>query len=326
MGWKEEFKSKYFSANPQDIKKAMFIKKVNMPSKLYRYRSLSEEEYFMDEVENAHIYVGNPKNFNDPFDSSSLLKIEDIGRSERLKKIFMDWVRTFSDRREVRKIFNHRNWFERLKNFTANLLVHKDELTGNDSDEIKLMANQYYYEEFEKMNEHINRLTTSFSKVACFTESNTNLPMWTHYANGHKGVCLEYDFPKITKSYMIDKLFPVFYVKELPNGISLMLDSDINRVTSSDYLLLHKLDDWSYEKEWRLVLDASFWYSGFNNIPKEFYEEGKIIDFIRPSKIYLGYKVTDDKEAFVREIGRKQGIPVVKMQCTNYGLKPEDEI
>ena len=93
--------------------------------------TLSEEKYFRDEVENAHIYMVNPKNFNDPFDSSSVLKIEDIGRSERLKKIFMDWVRTFSDRREVRNIFNHRNWFERLKKLTTNFLKYEKKLKNS---------------------------------------------------------------------------------------------------------------------------------------------------------------------------------------------------
>lgn len=325
MSWKEEFKKEYFSADFRDIDKAMLTKKINMPSKLYRYRSLNNEQRFIDEVLERRIFMSNPKEFNDPFDSSSILKVEDISKSEKLKNIFEEWVSRFSDRSIVRSIFKHKNWFERLNGFTANLIEYENEFTGSCVEEKERWVKQYYYGEFERLNEHINRLSTSFSKVACFTESNTNLPMWAHYTNGHKGVCLEYDFPKILKSTFVDRMFPVFYVNELPNGISLVLDSGINRVSSSDYLLLHKLNDWNYEKEWRLVLDASFWYTNLKNIPKEFYEEGKIIDFIRPSKIYLGYKVAEDKEEFVREIGKRCGIPVVKMQCTNYGLKPEDE-
>ena len=118
----------------------------------------------------------------------------------------------------------------------------------------------------------------------------------------------------------------MYYVKELPNGVNLPIDNNINLVTSSDYLLLHKLDDWQYEKEWRLIYDAGFWYKSLEAIPNKFYDEGKIVDFIRPSKIYLGYKVSEENEQFVREIGERCNIPVVKMQCTNYGLKAEDEV
>ena len=125
--------------------------------------------------------------------------------------------------------------------------------------------------------------------------------------------------------YTINRFLPVFYVKELPNVVSAFLENNISGFTLCDYVFMHKLSDWKYEKEWRLVYNASFWYDSLRTIPKEFYEEGKVIDFIRPSKIYLGYKVSEENEQFVREIGERCNIPVVKMQCTNYGLKAEDE-
>ena len=33
--------------------------------------------------------------------------------------------------------------------------------------------------------------------IACFTESNDNSAMWGHYADSHRGFCIEYDFQKI---------------------------------------------------------------------------------------------------------------------------------
>lgn len=324
MDWKKEFKNFYFSPNVEDIPKAMELKRVNMPSKLYRYRPLNNVERFKDEVIDAHIYMASPKAFNDPFDSSSILKIEELKHSEQIKDRFEKLFRPFADRRIVREIFKHKDWFERLGAYCSYWDMQRTGCKYTDA-KFEDISKQYLCNEFEKMNEYINMLTCSLSKVACFTESNTNLPMWTHYAKEHSGVCLEYDFPKIGNAYFINRMFPVFYVKELPNGIKLPIEGHINREVSSDYLLLHKLDDWNYEKEWRLVYNASFWYDSLRTIPKEFYEEGKVIDFIRPSKIYLGYKVSEENEQFVREIGERCNIPVVKMQCTNYGLKTEDE-
>lgn len=30
-------------------------------------------------------------------------------------------------------------------------------------------------------------------KIASLSENNTNIPMWKHYADNHKGLCIEYD-------------------------------------------------------------------------------------------------------------------------------------
>ena len=324
MNWKEEFKKLYFSPDVEDIPKAMELKRINMPSKLYRYRPLNNIGHFEDEVTNAHVYMVNPKAFNDPFDSSSVLKIEDIKRSENVKNRYKDIFKRFADRKVVRSVFNNKDWFENLSSYCAYVAFMDKSMVQSD-DEFEYTAKRFLCNELEKLNEYINKLTSSLAKVVCFTESNTNLPMWNHYANKHSGVCLEFDFPKISNAYFIERMLPVYYVKELPNGVNLPIDNNINLVTSSDYLLLHKLDDWQYEKEWRLIYDAGFWYKSLEAIPNKFYDEGKIVDFIRPSKIYLGYKVSEENEQFVREIGERCNIPVVKMQCTNYGLKAEEE-
>ena len=326
LDWKEEFKENYFSLDNMDLTKAISIKKENIPSKLYRYRPLENEIYFIDEVVNAHIYISSPKNFNDPFDSSSVLKAESIKTSEELKNRFKESFRNFADRKDIRHIFNSKHWFERMCSYYANVIDKEGNRKKNYTDELKDVIAKTLYREIEKLNEFINNMSTSFSKVTCFTENNTNLPMWNHYANAHKGICLEYDMSNNVSEYITKRLFPVFYVNELPDGIRLVFDGKINRFNSSDYLLLHKLIDWSYEKEWRLVYDASFWYGRLEDIPESFYSEGRVVDFIRPSKIYLGYKVEAGKEKFVREIGGKYNIPVVKMKCTNYGLKAEDKI
>ena len=123
MDWKEEFKNFYFSPNVEDIPKAMELKRVNMPSKLYRYRPLNNVERFKDEVIDAHIYMASPKAFNDPFDSSSILKIEELKHSEKIKDRFEKLFRPFADRRIVREIFKHKYCFETSSNL-ASVYLH----------------------------------------------------------------------------------------------------------------------------------------------------------------------------------------------------------
>jgi hypothetical protein len=50
--------------------------------------------------------------------------------------------------------------------------------------------------------------------VCCFTTDNRNPLMWSHYADGHKGFCLEFDTQKC--KLLSEKLFPVTYSDEYP--------------------------------------------------------------------------------------------------------------
>ena len=47
--------------------------------------------------------------------------------------------------------------------------------------------------------------------IVCFTQNPNDMPMWAHYANEHKGFCVEYEIDDPSK------LYPVFYTdKRLP--------------------------------------------------------------------------------------------------------------
>ena len=69
----------------------------------------------------------------------------------------------------------------------------------------------------EDINSEINETINRTYRFACFTQSKTNLPMWNHYANGHKGVCLEYDTTEINNIININALPPRSFPKtEVP--------------------------------------------------------------------------------------------------------------
>jgi len=84
--------------------------------------------------------------------------------------------------------------------------------------------------------------------VCCFSETNDNLLMWSHYASSAKGFCLEFDCSK----EQFEKLLPVEYVENPP-------ELDYRKVFSIDSmyflqtLFCTKSSHWSYEKEWRAL-------------------------------------------------------------------------
>ncbi len=91
--------------------------------------------------------------------------------------------------------------------------------------------------------------TLDATGIFCLSEVNDNPLMWSHYADSHKGVCIEY-------SISDDRLFgcdliPVHYAKSYP------------KLSSADYpddayiqkYLSTKSDHWEYEREWRIIYD-----------------------------------------------------------------------
>lgn len=87
-------------------------------------------------------------------------------------------------------------------------------------------------------------MVTGFSeefRVYCFGTDAGNLLMWSHYADGHKGICIEFN----TNNNVIGTAYRVEYSNEYP----------VWRLDNPDRMsyLLTKADVWEYEKEYRLI-------------------------------------------------------------------------
>ena len=84
--------------------------------------------------------------------------------------------------------------------------------------------------------------------VSCFTEKNDNLLMWSHYADGGRGVCLEFN----AADPLFEKAKKVNYVEEIP---SISLDKMLCEDKYEDVMELFrtKSNAWEYEQEWRVM-------------------------------------------------------------------------
>jgi hypothetical protein len=85
--------------------------------------------------------------------------------------------------------------------------------------------------------------------VVCYSEVNSNILMWSHYADSHKGICLEYDSTeRPIKKWKNYKYYPVNYDH---NRCIDILDCGFEN--SFFKLITTKSPDWEYEKEYRLI-------------------------------------------------------------------------
>lgn len=81
--------------------------------------------------------------------------------------------------------------------------------------------------------------------IFCMTEDSENLLMWSHYADQHRGVCIEFaieDDDTLSRAQMVtySETYPV-----------------IRGASDAPKALLMKSPAWAYEREWRCVEDCT---------------------------------------------------------------------
>ncbi len=86
--------------------------------------------------------------------------------------------------------------------------------------------------------------------VACFSAKNDDLLMWAHYADGHRGFCMEFDASREPFS----RAEPVVYRDAIP-PVNLLdvLDKKSTGPDVLEIMFRTKYECWRYEEEWRVL-------------------------------------------------------------------------
>ncbi len=153
------------------------------------------------------------------------------------------------------------------------------------------------------------------AQIKCFSETPEDTRMWGYYAKEHTGFCVEYDISELdSNDTVINHLFPVLYSskRSMITDVTKMIDElkqlrkDISDGNKHDYdgylnditaLFLSKGEEWSYEKEWRIVYTILQIYEEDN---KDLYNG--IVRFDCATGIYLGYRIDKEIETNINEI------------------------
>lgn len=154
----------------------------------------------------------------------------------------------------------------------------------------------------------INKMKYKFS-IKSFCEQWDNTLLWSHYANSHKGYCVEYDCIDLF-SIMLEFLLPVIYEENMSN---LKLGNNINDITINNlYRIVTKSICWEYEKEWRFVRVCES-------------DDDHYCESPNPKSIYLGCNVEEKYKLDMLEFCRERNITLYKVKCCkeNYVLDRE---
>lgn len=193
-----------------------------VPTKLYKFRGL-DYKYLNDILINRRLFLNTPNQFNDPFDCNPfMLSYNQIDSNSQVKaKSILDNLLKRNDNLTAKTIYYNLSWLKDGKNPILSEAIYE---------------NLIY--EFVK-----------YIRILCLFTSVDNTLQWSHYADYHKGIALEFEYDKINLTgYSTLSLDKVEYIKEYET-INLNDFDNWSKV-----LTLRKGKFWEYEWEYRLVL------------------------------------------------------------------------
>lgn len=327
VNWKDEFIALYMSNNHEDFKKSLEVRKQNIPHTLYRYRPVGTGVDFARLIESMRVgtlFCSYRDNLNDPFELRSPLsskKSSDyLGSSKSTNSMYFDQLKKHFDETELSETLQDDDWFEKLQQL---IFREEAERSGHSIEYIQSVMNDILMEQVEDLSSAYESIF-NMNRVASFTENCCNLPMWQHYADAHKGVCVAYDMTEL-RDFDINHFFPIMYVKELPDAIRFATQKlSMKEKPPFGFVAfhcIHKLLDWSYEKEWRYLYQPGLRYYSHEDIPAEYWGKGVKVDFPSPAKIILGNKIEQDIKLELCRIAEELCISVTQMKITPYGLE-----
>lgn len=317
LDWKREFLSLYTSYDLERSREAFELKREHIPAKLFRYRDLCSDniEYRKREIA-GELFLSHPQKLNDPFECWSFLHsktpIDYVN-----KFTYVDYYLKTGKTGEAHAILQSDNWYETLLE-----LQTSGENSPEKKDGMKKAIENSIMIAMEDINKEVRNRIIEMVRLACFSTTATNLPMWYHYTDKRKGICLEYSPSDIEDQYQLNSLFPVHYVDRLPDMTHMLAHKEKASLSMPTFLSFHKLKDWEYEHEWRIIYDVGYWIRKGIPLPDNF-QNGVAINFIKPSKVILGTDIETQMEHEITTCAAERGIPVVKSRFTEYGLAVE---
>ncbi|PBJ11517.1 DUF2971 domain-containing protein [Flavobacterium sp. ACN6] len=186
--------------------------------------------------------------------------------------------------RDLSSIINNYFWgssFDELNDPCENVVVSDKFLKQTKA--ISSFFSKKRNDAFVNLHTAFNNLLAFNKRIGIYALSKTYLDelLWAHYANSHKGFCIEYDSDLLISSFKTEKVFSysVLYGNNPPEitikDITIKNDGLIYKMTA------YKSKRWEYEKEYRIVTD-NFGKQSYN------YEAVK--------SIYFGLRMDKDQK------------------------------
>lgn len=175
---------------------------------------------------NCELYFASSNSFNDPFDCRARKEFEFQNNSDFIKKwSSLEAAQQFLPVEEAKK-----------------------RVTAIAGDSV---ARENYVKEKSKQ---FQKLVLQSFGICSFSEINNDMLMWSHYADSHKGLCLEFSR---APGFILEYARPIEYPEndDFPY-IDYWISSTNEQLNEISKIVLTKSRHWDYEKEWRIILPS----------------------------------------------------------------------
>lgn len=181
----------------------------------------------------------------------------------------------------------------------------------NDIFEAKIIINHSSFNFFDILFNNVNLMEVNNFKdilikflnasnsfgIYSLSKNYNNELLWAHYANSHRGFCIEYDFESL-KEYQLQREYScsVTYQKNMP----IISSQDLfNTEQLIKKLMATKSINWEYEEEFRILTGTSGVFHYYNKALKG---------------VYFGYKTEKKFIKFIMRLLKGRKVKYYKMQ------------
>ena len=283
--------------------------------------------FSLEALKNNTVYLASPREFDDPYDCNVFVDSNNFSL-QRVRyyaalcgvKLDNDWNYADISIHIAEKIYNHISTGNPVNSLfplnTENELVSAHQelfllMLENELRSPQASGESYYTainrvitQEYNDMQQNANRF-----RIACFSQTPYSMLMWSHYANSHKGFCIEYEIPIYSENTetIFHNLYPVIYTDIRKDLSQLSINwNSLGNITDDElcdfykYCLLSKSLDWKYQQEIRLI-----------SCDDLITDENYICQFFKIKKVYLGNQMQPDERKEIIKICKDKGIAYV---------------
>lgn len=201
------------------------------PTRLYKYQPLTIQT--LANLKQRSVWFSAPAHFNDPFDCALSGIDPDKVTDAECQDVLDEMLRS--------------------PGMSATLQMEMRTADGKVTPKFR----ESLIKSLQRAFEDERKVRREQRGVACFSELRDDVMMWSHYADGHRGFCLEFS----TASEPFSKAFPVSYQDTFPHIPANVLfrrernpeeeDETVRKILQA--FVLTKAPCWSYEHEWRAM-------------------------------------------------------------------------
>lgn len=289
------------------FEQAITLKQQHLPQRIYKYRKDDADGYARKNLTSSTVWLATPDTYNDPYDC--FLQFSAPNMAAAFERGLIDaFIAGYKLDIPQDNVNNAKQSPTPLQTFLQN--IPSDSKPGANPKKIAELISQAIPGYINSTKDFLQALRT-VAQVCSFSAVNDSILMWSHYADNHKGFCVEYDLARFDPGdAFLKNLYPVAYSNDLSDLTpwAEKLVSGMAGDLDIGFLLMgviQKFTGWGYEQEWR--------YIRFQEPPNQ--ERNRSMP--PPSRVFLGAKAPLQTTEAIVAICQEKNIPVWQMRMSS---------